>query len=286
MNHFKTFLLLTGLTVLFMLVGQVLGGRQGMVTAFLFAVIMNFVSYWFSDKIVLAIYRAKPAGESEYPQLHRIVRNLSQVSGLPLPRIYIIPTDTPNAFATGRNPEHAVVACTEGILRILNEKELTGVLGHEMGHVKNRDILVSSIAATIAGAIMMLANMARWAAMFGGHRNNDRNSNPYVGLAALLITAILAPVAAMLIQAAISRSREYGADETGAKFCGDPLALAGALKKLEMGAKALPMPHAGPSTAHLFIVNPLSGKSLVTLFSTHPPIQDRIARLQQMVGRI
>jgi heat shock protein HtpX len=218
--------------------------------------------------------------------MHRVVRNLSQVMGIPMPRLYIIPSEAPNAFATGRNPEHAVVACTEGILDLLNERELAGVLGHELGHVKNRDILISSVAATIAGAIMMLANMARWAAMFGGHHRNDRQGGNAVGVVALLATAILAPLAAMLIQAAVSRSREYAADETGAKTCGDPLALASALKKLEAGARARPMAHAGPSTAHLFIVNPLSGRSLVTLFSTHPPIPDRVERLEKMVGRI
>ncbi len=250
---------------------------------------MNFVSYWFSDKIVLAIYRAKPAEESQYPRLYAMVRNLCQVAGLPMPRLYIIPSETPNAFATGRNPEHAVVACTEGILRLLNERELAGVLGHELGHVKNRDILISSVAATVAGAIMMLANMARWAAMFGGgygRRSSGEGRNPYLGLIALLVTAILAPLAAMLIQAAISRSREYAADAAGAKTCGDPLALAGALKKLEAGVRALPMQEAGTATAHLFIVNPLNAQTLVTLFSTHPPIPDRVARLESMVGRI
>ncbi len=288
MNSLKTFLFLTVLTVLFVFVGQILGGRQGMVMAFCFAVAMNFFSYWFSDKIVLKIYGAKPADEGQYPQMHRIVRNLTQVAGLPMPKIYVIPNDTPNAFATGRNPEHAAVACTEGILRILNERELAGVIAHELAHVKNRDILIASIAATIAGAVMILASMARWAAMFGGYGGNNRGSggNAYIGLGALLLTAILAPLAAMLIQTAISRSREYAADALGAKTCGDPLALANALKKLEMGTKRIPMTKAGPATAHLFIVNPLSGKSLMNLFSTHPPMTERIARLEHMVGRI
>lgn len=286
MNYLKTALLLGGLTALFLAVGQVLGGQQGMIMAFGMAVVMNFVSYWFSDKIVLAIYRAKPADESRYPQLHRIVRNLCQVSGLPMPRLYIIPTQNPNAFATGRSPDHAVVACTEGILGLLNEKELSGVIGHELGHVKNHDILISSVAATIAGAIMMLANMARWAAMFGGHGDRDRNSNPAVGVVALLVTAILAPLAALLIQAAISRSREYGADETGARTCGDPLALASALKKLEAGVRVRPLHAAPTATAHLFIVHPFSGKSVANLFSTHPPVGDRVARLEKMVGRL
>lgn len=287
MNYLKTTILLGGLTALFLFVGQILGGQQGMVTAFIFAVVMNGVSYWFSDKIVLAIYRAKPAEESRYPQMHRIVRNLCQVSGLPMPKLYVIPTETPNAFATGRSPDHAVVACTEGILRLLNEKELAGVIGHELGHVKNRDILISSVAATIAGAIMMLANMARWAAMFGGHGDRDRNgNNAAFGVVALLVTAVLAPLAAMLIQAAISRSREYGADETGAKTCGDPLALASALRKLEAGVAARPLSAAPTATAHLFIVHPFSGRSVANLFSTHPPVADRVQRLEGMVGRI
>ncbi|HRY28971.1 MAG TPA: zinc metalloprotease HtpX [Elusimicrobiota bacterium] len=287
MNYVKTFVLLLALTILFLVVGQVLGGQQGMAVAFIMAVVMNFVSYWFSHKIILMIYRARPAEESDYPQLHRIVRNLTQVAGLPMPKIYIIPTQTPNAFATGRNPENAVVACTEGILRLLNEKELAGVIGHELGHVKNRDILISSIAATVAGAIMMLANMARWAAMFGGRGDRDReNSNPYVGLAALLATAILAPLAAMLIQAAISRSREYAADASGAKTCGDPLALASALRKLEAGVTVHPLSQSPTATAHLFIVHPFSGKSMLNIFSTHPPTEDRIDRLEKMVGRI
>jgi heat shock protein HtpX len=288
MNYFKTFVLLAGLTGLFLVVGQVLGGQQGMITAFFFAVVMNFVSYWFSDKIVLAIYRAKPAAEADYPQLHAIVRRLAVKAGLPVPRVYIIPIDTPNAFATGRNPEHAVVACTDGIMKILDERELAGVIGHELGHVKNRDILISSVAATIAGAIMMLANMARWAAMFGGRgRSSDSNngSNAYVGLAALLITAILAPLAAMLIQAAISRSREYSADTAGAGFSGDPMSLASALQKLERASRVKPMANAPTATAHLFIVNPLNAKNLMNLFSTHPPVEDRVARLEKLAHR-
>lgn len=292
MNYMKTAFLLAALTALFLVVGHVLGGRQGMVIAFAFALVMNFGSYWFSDKIVLAIYRAKPASEKDYPQLHRVVRNLSQRAGIPLPKVYVIPVETPNAFATGRNPSHAAVACTEGILRLLSERELSGVIAHELGHVKNRDILISTIAATVAGAIMMLANMARWAAMLGGFGGGRRSgsgsggNNAMVGLAALLVTAVLAPIAAMLIQMAISRSREYAADESGAKVSGDPLALASALKKLEMASRALPMPAAGPATAHLFIVNPLSARSLANLFSTHPPIAERVARLERMVGRI
>jgi heat shock protein HtpX len=287
MNYFKTAVLLGGLTGLFLFAGHLLGGEQGMIIAFAFAVVMNIGSYWFSDKIVLAIYRAKPASESDYPQMHRIVRNLCQVSGLPMPKLYVVPSDTPNAFATGRNPEHAVVACTEGILRILNERELAGVIGHELGHVKNRDILISSVAATVAGAITMLATMARWAAFFGGHGRERGGSggNP-IGLVGLILMSILAPLAAAIIQAAISRSREYAADSSGAKTCGDPLALASALQKLERGVKVNPMREAGTATAHLFIVNPLTGRDLMNLFSTHPPVADRVARLQQMVGRV
>jgi heat shock protein HtpX len=284
MNGMKTFLLLTGLTLLFVLLGHVLAGPQGMAAAFGFAVLMNFVSYWFSDKIVLAIYRAKPASESEHPALFRAVRNLAQAGNLPIPRIYVIPSDTPNAFATGRNPAHAAVACTTGLLRLLNERELAGVLGHELGHVKNRDILIATVAATVAGAIMMLANMARWTAMFGGRSDDNRGGNA-LNLVALLLVAILAPIAAMLIQMAISRSREYGADEAGARFSGDPLSLASALKKIHMGVKALPMANAGPATAHLFIANPLSGRALAGLFSTHPPMEERVARLERMAGR-
>lgn len=287
MNYFKTFFLLAGLTGLFLVVGQMLGGQQGMVMAFFMAIVMNMVSYWFSDKIVLALYRAKPATESDYPQIYGIVRQLAEVANLPMPRIYIIPTETPNAFATGRNPQHAVVAVTEGILRILDERELAGVLGHELGHVKNRDILISSVAATVAGAIMMLANMARWAAMFGGGgRGRDDRGGNALGMVGLLATAILAPMAAMLIQAAISRSRELAADTVGAKTCGDPMALASALQKLEAGSRMAPMQGAGPATAHLFIVNPLNAQTLFSLFSTHPPVAERVARLEAMVGRI
>jgi heat shock protein HtpX len=259
-----------------------------MKVAFFFAVAMNFFSYWFSDKIVLSIYRAKPAEENRNPELYRIVRTQAQRLGIPVPRVYIIPSETPNAFATGRNPRHAAVAVTEGILRILDERELAAVLSHELGHVKNRDILISSLAATIAGAIMMLANMARWTAMFGGHghRRDDSQGGNASGAVAMLVTALLAPIAAMLIQMAISRSREYGADETGAKITDDPLALASALRKLEGGVRRRPLEHAGPATAHLFIVNPLSGRSLASLFSTHPPIEDRIARLESMAARV
>jgi heat shock protein HtpX len=281
-NNLKTAFLMSVLTALFVALGRVLGGQQGMVMAFIFALLMNFFSYWFSDKVVLMMYRAQPASEEEYPNLYSIVRRLVREAGLPMPRIYIIPTDAPNAFATGRDPEHAVVAATEGILRLLTDRELEGVLGHELAHVKHRDILISTVAATSAGAIMMLANMARWSAMFGGYGRRDDRDRGGSALA-LLLTAILAPLAATLIQLAISRSRELSADEGGAALCRDPLALASALQKLE-DAKSVTRSMAGvnPATAHLFIVNPLSGQSLAGLFSTHPPIPVRVARLQEM----
>jgi heat shock protein HtpX len=278
-NTVKSTLLLGLLTGLFLLLGGWLGGRSGMVMAFGFAVVMNFVSYWFSDKIVLASYGAKPIGEGDYPVVSRIVRSLATNARIPMPRLYLIPSDAPNAFATGRGPQHAAVAVTKGILRIMNEQELEGVLGHELSHVLNRDILTSTIAATLAGAVMMLANMARWGAMFsGGRRDDDEGGmNPI----ALLAMAILAPFAAMLIQMAISRSREYEADASGARLTHNPLGLASALGKLEQASQAIPM-DASPATAHLFIVNPLSGRAFLNLFSTHPPIQERIARLRAM----
>jgi heat shock protein HtpX len=279
MNTIKTVILLGALTGLLMLIGGWFGGQNGVVIAFFFAVIMNFGSYWFSDKIVLRMYRAKAVSESEAPELHAMVRNLALRASMPMPRVYIIPEETPNAFATGRNEQHAVVAVTEGILRILGRDELEGVLAHELTHIRNRDILVGSIAATLAGAIVMLANMAQWAAMFGGFgRDDDEGGNNIVGL---IVMAILAPIAATLIQMAISRSREYLADEGGAKISGKPYGLAGALEKLSRASRAIPM-NANPSTAHMFIVNPLSGRSLMNLFSTHPPIEERIARLRSM----
>jgi heat shock protein HtpX len=276
----KTTLLLAGLTGLFVLVGDALGGTVGMQYAFIFAAIMNVGSYWFSDKIVLAAYGARPIAESDAPELYQIVRRLAQKADVPMPRIYRVPSDSPNAFATGRNPQHAVVAVTDGILRLLTWEELEGVLAHELGHVFNRDILVSSIAATLAGAVMMLARMAQWGAMFGGFGGRDDREGRSNGLV-LLLAMILAPIAAMLIQLAISRSREYGADDSGAKLCGNPEALASALEKLAIQSGRIPL-DASPQTAHLFIVNPLSGKSLANLFSTHPPIEERIARLRRM----
>src|SRR5215467_13059618 len=247
-NVFKTGLLLAVLTVMLVLIGGAIGGRQGMLIAFFVALVMNFVSYWFSDKMVLAAYGAQPIEEASAPRLYAIVHRLTTRAGIPMPRIYMIPTETPNAFATGLNPEHAVVAVTEGIMRILDEEELEGVLAHELSHVKNRDMLISTIAATMAGAITYLAHMAQWAAMFGGRRDDDEGgSNPI----AMILLAVLAPIAALLVQMAVSRSREFQADAT-------------------------------PATAHLFIVNPLSGQTLMRLFSTHPPLEERIARLRSM----
>jgi heat shock protein HtpX len=279
-NTIKTTLLLAALTVLILWIGKMIGGQAGMFVAFIVALIMNAGSYWFSDKIVLAMYSAHQTDEQENPQLYQIVRELAAEANLPMPRIYIIPQQTPNAFATGRNPEHAAVAVTEGIMRILTPAELKGVLAHELGHVRNRDILVSSIAATLAGAIMILANMAKWAAIFGGFRGSDDDRDGG-GILGLIVTIVLAPIAAMLIQLAISRSREYLADETGAHFAHNPEGLARALEKLEAASERIPM-DASPSTAHMFIVNPLSGKTLGNLFSTHPPIEERIRRLRSM----
>ena len=278
-NTLKTAVLLAGLTVFFLIIGQYLGGRTGLMIAFVFAVVMNIGSYWFSDKIVLSMYRAREVTPSEAPELYQIVGELAQNAGLPMPRICIIPNEAPNAFATGRNPEHAVVAVTEGILRILDRDELKGVLAHEMSHVRNRDILIGSVAATLAGAIMMLATMARWGAIFGGIGRGDDDEGG--GILGLIAMSIIAPIAAMLIQMAISRSREYQADATGAKLAGHPQGLANALEKLEYASKRIPM-HANPQTAHMFIVNPLSGRDLMSLFSTHPPIEERVARLRAM----
>lgn len=276
MNGIKTFLLLTALTLLFIFVGAAVGGQSGMVVAFVMACLMNAVSYWFSDKIVLAIYRAKEVTPQEAPELHVIVRQLCEKAALPLPKICIIPSEVPNAFATGRDPHHAVVAVTQGILKILNRDELAGVLAHELSHVRHRDILISSIAATLAGAISMLANMARWGAI-SGHRSEGRRMNP----AALILVTLLLPFAAMLIQLAVSRSREFAADQGGASLLGDGEALASALLKLEQFKRGgLSDQH--PSTAHLFIVNPLSADAFLQLFSTHPPTQERVARLRRI----
>ena len=262
-----------------MLIGGLIGGRGGVFIAFLFALVLNFGSYWFSDRIVLRMYRAQEVAESSAPELHQIIRTLALKAGLPVPRIFIIPEETPNAFATGRDDKHAVVAVTEGILRILNKEELEGVIAHELSHIKNRDMLISSIAATLAGAIVMLAHMAQWAAIFGGGRSEDEEDGG--GIIGLIAMAVLAPLAATIIQMTISRSREYLADATGASITHNPYGLAAALEKLTKTAQVIPL-HANPSTAHLFIVNPLSGKSLMNLFSTHPPLEERIARLRSM----
>jgi heat shock protein HtpX len=277
-NQIRTTILLAVMTALIIWVGQLLGGRQGMIIAFLFAAGMNFFSYWYSDKLVLKMYRAREVTPDQAPDLYETVQRLTNRAGLPMPKLYIIPQETPNAFATGRNPAHAVVAVTEGLLRIMNHDEVAGVLAHELAHVKNRDILIGSIAATMAGAIMVLASMARWSAIFGGGGSNDEEGGG-AGVIGLIAMSIIAPMAAMIIQMAISRSREYLADGTGASFAGNPEGLARALEKLGAYSKRLPM-DANPSTAHMFIVNPLSGKSMMSLFSTHPPLEERIARLR------
>ena len=277
-NTFKTAFLLTALTLLLMMIGRAFGGQNGMMIALAVAVVMNFVSYFFSDKIALSMYRAKPVTREELPRAYQIVERLTQKIGLPMPKIYVIPTESPNAFATGRNPQHASVAVTHGILGLLTDEELEGVLAHELGHVNNRDILISSVAATIAGAITMLASMGRWAMIFGGMEGGDRDRRGGGGGLAALLMLIVAPIAASLIQLAVSRSREYQADATGAHFTGNPYALASALEKLDAYSRRVPM-MASPSTAHLFIIQPLLGMNFANLFSTHPPIAKRIERL-------
>ncbi len=274
-NQIKTTFLLAVMTVFILLIGQILGGRQGLIIALVFAAGMNFVSYWYSDKIVLRMYKAREVTPGQAPEIYSIVQDLARKADLPPPKVYIIPQESPNAFATGRNPEHAVVAVTEGLLKLMDREELAGVLGHELGHVKNRDILIGSIAATMAGAIMMLASIARWSAIFGGKSDDDEGMGGF----GLIIVSILAPIAAVLIQTAISRSREYLADASGARFSGNPDGLARALEKLGNYSTRIPA-NANPSTAHMFIVNPLSGQKLMSLFSTHPPLEDRISRLR------
>lgn len=281
LNRFKTTLLLTALTLLMVAMGSAIGGRTGMVFAFLMACAMNFFSYWFSDKIVLRMYGAQEATAESHPFFHGMVSRLARNADLPVPRVYVIPSDSPNAFATGRNPQHAAVAATEGILRILTPEELEGVMAHELAHVKNRDILVSTIAATFAGAISMLGNMLQWGAMFGAGRGDDEEGGAG-GLVGSLAMAIIAPIAAMLVQMAISRSREYLADETGAQICGNPRMLASALAKLHNASRVIPMQEARPASAHMFIVNPLTGGGVMSLFSTHPPMEERISRLEGM----
>lgn len=279
MQVFKTTLLLTLLTVVLLLIGNALGGQAGLIIALVLAAAMNFSAYFFSDRIALATYNAQPATREQLPRVYRILEGLTARENLPMPKVYVIPTDAPNAFATGRNPRHASVAVTRGILDLLDDAELQGVLGHELGHVRNRDILISSTAATIAGAIMLLARMAGWAALFGGFGGErDGEEGGILGALALMIVA---PIAAMLIQLAISRSREYAADASGAKWTGDPAALARALEKLEAYSRRRPM-LATPSTAHLFIIQPVTREMIANLFSTHPPIPKRIERLSRM----
>ncbi len=277
-NYLKTAALLGLLTGLIVLCGGALGGRSGAVIALVLAAVMNLGAYWFSDKIVLAMYHAQPVSPSEAPRLHAIVERLVARAGIPMPRIFVIPERSPNAFATGRNPQHAALAVTAGLLDMMTDDELEGVIGHELGHVRNRDILISSIAATIAGAITMLAQMARWGAIFGGFGGRDDREGGAGGVLGLLFMAILAPIAAVLIQMAISRSREYAADATGAEFAGNPYGLAHALEKLGKASQRIPM-DANPVTSHMFIVMPFSGRAMLNLFSTHPPIEERIRRL-------
>ena len=280
-NRIKTYFLLGILSVILVFLGGMFG-KNWLIISLIFAFALNWVSYFYSDKIVLAMYRAREISYSEAPAIHRIVEELAQTAGIPKPKIYLIPSSTPNAFATGRDPAHASVAVTEGILDLLTEEELKGVLSHELTHIKNRDILVATVAATIAAAITFIARMVQWAAIFGGVGDDEREGGIF-GLLALLLFAILAPIAALIIQLAISRSREYMADEGGAKICGNPLYLASALRKLAYGVKRNPMRNVNPSTSHLFIVNPFSAKTIFTLFSTHPPLEERIKRLERMV---
>jgi heat shock protein HtpX len=282
MNGFKTFILLAGLTALLLLIGQAMGGRSGLYLAFFMALVMNFIGYWFSDKIALKMSGAEEVTVEQAPDLHRAVERLAAQAGLPKPRVYVIPQDTPNAFATGRNPEHAAVAVTEGILRLLKPEELEGVLAHELAHIKNRDILISSVAAVIAGAISHLAYMAQWGAMFGMGRSDDEEGGGGGGnMIAVILMAIIAPMAAMLIQMAISRSREFAADATGARIIHAGRPLANALLKLENYNKQLPM-QVNPATAQMYIVNPLTAGGITRLFSTHPPIQERVDRLMAL----
>ena len=276
-NQLRTTVLLAGLTAFFLVIGQMLGGNQGMLIALIFAAGMNFFSYWYSDKIVLKMYQAQEISPSQAPQIYRMVERLCQRAGLPLPKIYLMPQEAPNAFATGRNPENAVVAVTQGLVDLMDEREVEGVLAHELAHIKNRDILIGTIAATMAGAVMMLASMARFSAIFGGGSHDDEGEG--LGMVGLIVMSIIAPMAAMLIQMAVSRSREYLADSTGASFVGNPEGLASALEKLGAYSGRLPM-EANPATAHMFITNPLSGQKMMSLFSTHPPLSERVARLR------
>lgn len=279
MNRLKTTLLLTALTLLLVFMGQAIGGRTGMLVAFVLAAGMNFFSYWYSDSIVLKMYRAKEVTQTDHPRFYNLVARLAQRAQLPMPKVYIIPSQSPNAFATGRNPQHAAVAATESILRLLNEDELEGVMAHELAHVLHRDTLISTVAATIAGAISILGNMLQWAAIFGGGSRDDDEGGGVLGSLAM---AIIAPIAAMLIQMAVSRSREFMADAEGARISGKPLALASALRKLHSMASQAPMREATPATSHMFIVNPLTASSFAKLFSTHPPMEERIEKLNRI----
>lgn len=281
MNAFKTAFLMAVMMMLFMLVGQLIGGQSGMMIAFVLALVLNFGSYWFSDKIVLTMYRAQEVSKNDYPQLYDIVERLSSKAGIPVPKVYIMDNPTPNAFATGRSPQHAAVAVTNSIMGILNKDELEGVIAHELTHVKNRDILIGTIAATLVGTISMIANMAQWAMIFGGGRDRDDDSGGGIGD---LVLIILAPIIAMLIQMAISRRREFMADEGGALISGKPLGLASALDKLAKASQIVPMQNAGPASAHMFIVNPLKGRSMMSWFSTHPPTEQRIEILKEIAA--
>jgi heat shock protein HtpX len=278
MNGLRTTVLMVTLTLMLVAIGAILGGKSGMTYALIAAFVMNFITYWFSDKIVLRMYGAREVTEAEAPELYGSVRRLASMAQLPMPKVYLMDADQPNAFATGRNPQHGAIAVTTGLIRILTKEELEGVIGHELAHIKHRDILVGTVAATIAGAISYLAQMAQWAAIFGGGRQDgERGGSPLAALAMMIV----GPIAAMLVQMAISRSREYGADEGGARIAGKPLSLANALKKLHAASQRIPM-EANPATSHMFIVNPLSGGGLLKLFSTHPPIEERISRLEAM----
>jgi heat shock protein HtpX len=277
-NTMKTFILMAALTALFMFAGQALGGQSGMGFALIMALGMNFFAYWYSDRLALTMSRAREVSYDQAPQLHAMIERLARNAGLPKPKVYVMPGQTPNAFATGRNPEHAALAVTEGLLQLLQQDELEGVIGHELGHIKNRDILISSMAAVMAGAISYLATMAQWTMIFGGGGNDDKGRS---NLVAMLVMMIVAPLAAVIIQMAISRSREYLADGTGAKICGHPISLANALQRLEQYNRSVPM-KVNPATAQMYIVNPLAGGAMASLFSTHPPIQERIKRLRAM----
>ena len=283
MNRMKTLMLLATLTALLLWVGHALAGEGGLMMALVFAGLMNFSAYWWSDKIVLRLYRAREVSEAQAPALHGLVRNLVQRAALPMPKLYVIPEANPNAFATGRNPQHAAVAVTEGLMALLDREELAGVIAHELGHVKNRDTLIMTVTATIAGAVSMLASIAQWGLIFGGGRssNDDERGHPLAGLLGI----ILAPIAAMLIQLAISRSREFLADEEGARLCGNPLALASALRRIEERTQRVPLTAGSPATAHLFIINPFAGGGLTRLFATHPSTRDRVQRLEALARR-